>query len=258
MSWDRLKWDDEFMCPYVTWMQPKVRKPKLIPFVPGANRHNCWLLDLGDYLVMRKDTDMIYDVNGANWMFPNLQNANNANQALGECIKSVRPGGAAKFKDVAVSCLPENANAGGIRPGAVNMLMSQMPAEIAVHTTGHDMRSVSAVWEYLHADLALCMPGAVVLAGWNAYQWGRVGKPPVPAQIKTLVGMGVGMDQLQSCIDHLYRLDSGAPPMLHRGGSLRAMVECVFATQVWDGLLAAVGFIVVVDCCLGHVLRRAF
>jgi hypothetical protein len=48
-----------------------------------------------------------------------------------------------------VKDLPEGASAGGIRPGAINMLASRMPTELACCTTGHELASMSAFFNYL-------------------------------------------------------------------------------------------------------------
>jgi hypothetical protein len=55
--------------------------------------------------------------------------------------------------------LPDDVSAGGIRPGACNMLRCTMPADLAVIATGHDLRGTSAFYEYIDADRATHMPG---------------------------------------------------------------------------------------------------
>tara|TARA_B100000795_G_scaffold93052_1_gene68091 strand:+ start:647 stop:814 length:168 start_codon:yes stop_codon:yes gene_type:complete len=48
-----------------------------------------------------------------------------------------------------------------------------LAAELSVHTTGHDLTNMSALWEYIGALISLCIPGAVILAGWPAFAYGR-------------------------------------------------------------------------------------
>jgi hypothetical protein len=56
----------------------------------------------------------------------------------------------------------------GVRPGAGDTLATTVPAELAVHNSGHDLTSLSALFEYLHARVSLLVPGAIKLAGWPA------------------------------------------------------------------------------------------
>ena len=69
------------------------------------------------------------------------------------------PGALDKYKQYAVPTapyedveLPPNPTAGGFRHGAADMLAVAVPATIAVHTTGHDLKSLSALWEYAVRD----------------------------------------------------------------------------------------------------------
>ena len=45
------------------------------------------------------------------------------------------------------------------------MLAMSMPAEIAVHTTGHDLTDLSALWEYLDCKESLVVVGSIVTGG---------------------------------------------------------------------------------------------
>jgi hypothetical protein len=79
--------------------------------------------------------------------------------------------------------LPAGANAGGIRPGTCNMLAFAMPNEFVLFCTGHVLTAISALFEYLDADVANAMVGAVVLANWPPFSFGKRGKGPVPADL---------------------------------------------------------------------------
>ncbi|XRB11971.1 hypothetical protein RI054_03g18050 [Pseudoscourfieldia marina] len=50
------------------------------------------------------------------------------------------------------------------------------------HTTGHDGKGFSNLFEYMDASVAMAIPGAVVLAGGLRYR-ARLGKAPVPADL---------------------------------------------------------------------------
>eukprot|EP00966_Prymnesium_polylepis_P268207 6196095-Prymnesium_polylepis.1 len=69
------------------------------------------------------------------FLFPDLQTVKSPSKKLGEYMTSVLPkeqGGLAKYKDIAVSTLPKGMSAGGVRPGACNVLTSSIPVEHAV------------------------------------------------------------------------------------------------------------------------------
>mmetsp|Transcript_20246 Transcript_20246/g.50617 ORF Transcript_20246/g.50617 Transcript_20246/m.50617 type:complete len:385 (+) Transcript_20246:648-1802(+) len=188
---------------------------------------------MGDYLVMQENR-AIYKAGEANWMLPELQNTKSPSTTIGGYVKAMHRGGPkalAKYKDVAVD-LPEGANAGGFRPGACNELGACMPAEIGAHTTGHDLRFLGALWEYMEASRALAMIGAIILAGWPAFLWGQTGMGPKPPSLMALVAIGVSMDILNKLIDVLFRLDNASPPMLWQGGALRPLMEACFASMV--------------------------
>mmetsp|Transcript_13334 Transcript_13334/g.33290 ORF Transcript_13334/g.33290 Transcript_13334/m.33290 type:complete len:122 (-) Transcript_13334:711-1076(-) len=89
-------------------------------------------------------------------------------------------GGAAKYAKFSVDALPDRVTAGGVRPGASNTLCKYMPAEMVVHVTGHELKTTSALYEYVDANRAIAIPGARVLAGWPALPWGHLGDGPLP------------------------------------------------------------------------------
>mmetsp|Transcript_19766 Transcript_19766/g.63571 ORF Transcript_19766/g.63571 Transcript_19766/m.63571 type:complete len:80 (+) Transcript_19766:343-582(+) len=76
-----------------------------------------------------------------------------------------KPGSQVKYKDVAVTSLPEAASAAGFRHGCADELVIEMPGYYAVQTTGHDLAKVGSLYLYTNAGIALNMPNAVVLHG---------------------------------------------------------------------------------------------
>ena len=163
---------------YAEVAQTKVSKMKLIALVAGRSRHCCWLLDFADYLTVVERDNYDPEQPGGTWLFPDLAGVKQSGTKLGTYISAK----AGKVE------LPEKPVAGGIRPGACNTLLKYMPAEFAVYTTGHEMKGVmSSFFEYIDAELAKCMPGAIVLAGWPALPWGQFGDGPTPALLIVLV-----------------------------------------------------------------------
>ena len=86
-----------------------------------------------------------------------------------------------------------------------------MPSEIAMHLTAHDFTSFAAFFEYIDCTRAGCMPGSVVLGGWEPLPWGHMGKGPVPPSLTVLEESGVNMEAIEMLIDVLFRLDSALP-----------------------------------------------
>lgn len=143
-------------------------------------------MDLADLLVTtpnRPAYDKASDIPA--WLMAWLHTTQSPATRIGSTIKALLPldrGGAVKYAQFCVAILPDGVSAASIRPGGVNSLAKYMPAELVVHVTGHELKnSASALWEYIDAQLALCMPGALVLAGWPAVPWGHNGSGPSPA-----------------------------------------------------------------------------
>ena len=150
-------------------------------------------------------------------------------------IKQMLPGNSKTYEGVAVESLPKGANAGSIRPGACNTLASEMPAEFATQTTGHDMTKISAYWEYIDVSRPLAILGALVLAGWGRIvPYGQLaGKGAVPASLDSIVAAGIGMEQLERVIDKLFRLDNTKPDTMRKHkGELRPALHAVLATMI--------------------------
>ena len=256
ITWDTaLQYDEEMQAVYVEVKQSKISKAKLIAFVAGADRHCGWFLALGDYMTMHPPT--LYNSDEPSWMIPELHETGSPGQKLGDWLKALRPlgkGGAAAYagKGYSVPSLPDNANAGGIRPGVSNMLSKYMPGELVAHMTGHDFRGASALYEYVDADRALALVGALVASGWPALPLGQHGDGPSPPSLDALRDTAEDVDLLEqtppdaadgerSLIDLIFNLDDASPPMLLADGALRPMVHIAVASMIMyhDARMAA-------------------
>ena len=99
------------------------------------------------------------------WLLPELYNSNSASTVMTDYIKAMQapglPGALAKYKDVAITRakygieLPEGPTAKGFRHGAADTIAVGVPAELAVHNTGHDLTGLGAIFEYLGCRIAL-------------------------------------------------------------------------------------------------------
>ena len=174
-----------------------------------------WKSDQKNFLVpdLVKEKDGKYDISGAS-------------TKISGYIKAVQPrdrGGAAGYSHVAIDILPPQPTAQGFRHGVVDTLCISIPAEMAIHNTGHDGEKITTIWNYVGADnrAAMAMPGAIVLAGWKPFPHGRNGKGPVYPSLVPILSTGVSLVRLDKYIDLLFTLHDGSPPMLHVGGPLR-------------------------------------
>jgi uncharacterized membrane protein YgcG len=139
-----------------------------------------------------------------------------------------------------------------------------MPAEFVAAVTGHVLNNRSALYEYIDVTRALLMPGAVVLAGWQPFPWGRLGRGSVPASLRVLLTVGVTEEQLELFVDTLFTLDSASPPQLRRDGALRPVAHAAAASLVMyyekrkeQGLMAKVQDRLLVSWTAGPGSRAA-
>jgi hypothetical protein len=107
-----------------------------------------------------------------------------------------------------------------------------MPEFFAAIRSGHELKSLSALYEYLGASLVLTMPSAVALGGWPGFQWGQTGVGPSFPSLDSLVRLGVNLDQLEAVMNALYNLHDESPPMFLKDGSLRKTLRRTFATHI--------------------------
>ena len=240
LTWDGMEWDDLHGYPATESYQSKPSKIKWVLFLPGSHRHADWALALGDVLVL--DHGMYeYTEGEVNSLLPGLGTGSSAGNKLNSYVQALqpegKPGSVRKYTDIkgcTVHNLPPSPTAAGLRPGAADTLIMQVPAEIAVNNTGHDLTDQSALWEYLGGRLSLLVPGAIALAGWPERPHGRLtGKGPVYPSLDAL--LGVSLECLERFMDVLFSFaEMGAkhPPMLLRGGALRRMVYDVTATLI--------------------------
>jgi len=170
-----------------------------------------------------------------------MQSAKSKGTAMTSFIKAVVPaaeagdggGGNRKYHNV-MTGLSSSLCAGGVRTGAVNhMASNQVPADCAVHTTGHDLDGFGNLYAYLDANLSLGMVGAVSLVGWEAPPHGQCtpGARPADPNLFTSV-LGVNDETLNGIVDDLFNMGSHSFQILRRGGRLRRLLLVAFASLV--------------------------
>jgi hypothetical protein len=223
--------------------QWKTAKTKVVPFLAGVDRHSSWTLDFGDHMALQRGS-IVWPTDGKTKVFllPDLvkwkdgkPDVAGASTKIGGYMKALQPeehGGAKRYKDVAVDTLPPQPTAAGLRPGAAETLCISIPAEMALHNTGHDGTKISSLWDYLDPRVALCIPGSLVLSGWHPFPYGQIGKGPVHATLHPLVDAGVSLVRLDMYIDQLFNMHDASPPMLHVGGHLRPLMHITLAVMI--------------------------
>ena len=172
------------------------------------------MVDFGDLVCFQSrdvngTPEMAFAEGEAAWLCPSLH-GDNSGTKISNFIKALikGPDGAVKYRDVAVSSLPADPSAAGIRHGAADLLACSVPAELAVFNTGHDLTGLSALWEYLRARLALCMPGAIALAGFPPLPYGHLGMGPASPTLSALdvLENSPKSVELENMIDSLFNL----------------------------------------------------
>eukprot|EP00966_Prymnesium_polylepis_P144886 3345669-Prymnesium_polylepis.1 len=182
----------------------------------------------------------VYDPEEKAFLLPELTGSN-AGTKLSNYIKGVqsdmRVGAQKKYSDregATAPSLPPEPTAAGVRPGAAETLACAVPAEFAVHNTGHDFTSLSALWNYLQGRIALTIQGVTVLAGWLAFPYGQMGKGPKHPTLVALIG--VSTERLELFIDFIFSFapKSGGKhnPILLVGGELRPLIHATVATMI--------------------------
>jgi len=235
MSLNSLRWNRLHSAASIESPQSKPSKMKWVIFLAGVNRHADWMLDLGDYLCfLSRESDvhknLVYPSDETAWLVPELQ-GDHSGTKISNYLKGITRGGLQKYANVAVTSLPPNPTAAGVRPGAADTLARAVPAELAVHNTGHDLTGLSALWEYLNARCSLLVPGALVLAGWPALPYGQMGQGPKSPNLSALTDC-VSMEDLEKFVTSLFYLCDQTLPSLRVGGELRPLLHATAATMI--------------------------
>ena len=234
LGYGGLRWTKTFECATFEAPQPKSSKLKKAVLVAGANRHADVLLDFGDFFALQRG-ETHFDAEEKCFIFPKLGEKDSSTKVT-NYLKGLLPaerGGCAKYAKVALESLPPAPTAAGIRPGACELLAMYVPAEIAVHTTGHDLTGLSALWEYIEAKDALVIVGSLPLAGWPPHPYGQTGPGPVHPTLKALISSGQSdLAKLDPMIDELFAFHDCSPPMLLLGGHMRPMMHAILATMI--------------------------
>jgi len=180
-----------------THNQPKSHKTKFALYICSPDPADCMYVAYGDWMVLHPERPN-YRVKGSNWFFPGLIKEKNPTPVITGWLKTY-------LQDT-------EASAGGLRPGVSNYLAQFMPVEFIVPVTGHDLRNVSAFYEYIDADITILMAGARALAHWNPPPFGQLGPGPKHAVLDPIILTGVSMDTLDTMMNDFFNLHQNSPP----------------------------------------------
>jgi len=173
---DDVEWDPHYGQVFVELPQNKVSKIKLVAFVVGVDRHTCFFTALGDVLTLTPHAFRRRSVDDVLYLHQILSDNKKKGGKLGTFIKQLIPSetSTGRYAKWAVKSLPRDTAAGGFRPGAINECCSSIPVDFVVHTTGHDLKTVSALYEYVGCcsgspsavgSAAGCRSGSVTTGG---------------------------------------------------------------------------------------------
>ena len=242
LNYEGMEWNALGDCLVVQAPQEKVSKVKYVPFLAGSNRHTCWMVDYGDELVLQRGMQE-YRSDEKMLLIPELK-GDNVGTKIGNYIKGLQPSGrkgAIKhYAPFAVPSLPAQPSAAGMRPGASDTMALAIPAEFAVHMTGHDLsKSCGSIFIYLDTRFALLVPGALALADWPPYPYGQIGRGPRSPSLTALIdtkrtdGTPLALvADLEIFIDALFSLHDHSHPALFQDGPLRPLMHATLATLI--------------------------
>ena len=241
LAYESMRWNALLNCVSGEADQSKTSKSKYFCFIAGVDHLSDWAIDFGDALVWEKGARK-FNADKKMWLFPDLYQAKSSTTTITDYMKAMQapglPGSLQKFQDYAITHdkygveLPPAPTAKGMRHGACETICIGVPAELAIHVTGHDLTSVGALFNYLNARVALCIPGALLLAGWPGLPYGQTGNGSKYPTLETLVKGGVSMKRLEAMIDELFGFHDFSPPMLLSDGQLRPLMHVTLATMV--------------------------
>ena len=241
LAYESMRWNALLDCVSGESDQSKTSKTKYFCFIAGVDHLSDWAIDFGDALVWEKGNRK-FNADTKTWLLPDLYAAKSSTTTITDYMKAMQapglPGSLQKYQDYAITHdkfgveLPPAPTAKGMRHGACETICIGVPAELAVHVTGHDLTSVGALFNYLNARVALCIPGALLLAGWPGLPYGQTGNGSKYPSLETLVKGGVSMKRLEAMIDELFGFHDFSPPMLLSDGQLRPLMHVTLATMI--------------------------
>lgn len=177
LTWNLLSWDETLGTAYFVWTQLKTSKQKLVLLLPGVERHGCIFKAFADAFAMG-----VFEVNkrsastGNDWLFPEYVSDSGRESSIAAALSSwlkqlvLDPKNTNKtYEAHRVPELPLEPSSGGLRVGAINDMLPFVSPEHIVQVSGHDLTSVSAMYEYVTGSTVPgCIPGACLANRWCA------------------------------------------------------------------------------------------
>jgi hypothetical protein len=236
LSIDVMSWDPMLQCVVAIWPQLKTHKQKLIAVSAGADRLICPLNAFATAFAMGIFKEQIFDEEFLNYLFPELAESSSVSTVITNWLKAMIPGSTnVAYSLNQVASLAKGACAAGQRVGSINeMAVGGVSAEFMACLTGHDLESLSTLWHYINAVLAMLIPGVRVLTGWPSLPYGHLGEGAKPASLDALCATGVmGKEKLGPLVDKLLNLREGfSSPQLLEDGALRPFARAMAATLI--------------------------
>jgi hypothetical protein len=215
--------------------QSKKSQMKNIARVSAATRYLDFPLQLCDVVILAGAGGF-----DGEWLHPILRSGSASyGTVVGSYIKAVqiegRKGALKRYapfvKKVCSSSrsLPDNVSAGGIRPGAINSMLTKMPAQIMCLTSGHAMKNESACFEYVKNSPSGLVPGALELAGHPPPPYGQTGMASTPPDWQIL---DLDQTEFSHYVNELCHVSPVSNVIFLGDAPLRPVLEIGIATEI--------------------------
>jgi len=229
LAYHCLIWDTCFNAVFGTSAQPKTLKEKYICLHAGRYRWNDWFLNFGDFLVLNRPA-----VDDEPYLFDEMLNSPSPGTLLSRYLQGVVTNAQyalQRYVKVFVPW-PSDPVAGGMRRGGINCCYAVMPFEFVLPFSGHSLRELTAMGEYIDAERACLIPSATAVADYPPRTYGTIGHGPQPATLDALLVMDVDLSALDDVVVALFQIDSAFPVQLKKGGELWPALRCSLASFI--------------------------
>ena len=125
----------------------------------------------------------------------------------------------------------QRINSSSLRHATIDLVYLYMALEHVLVSTGHQMQTKSALFEYIGIGISALQAASVVLHDWPPFPFGQHGPGSVPASWGSLGLLGEDTEKVHDFVSQLFWL-SFRPQLLRRGGRLYQFTLAVAAQNV--------------------------
>ena len=170
LSLDVMSWDPMLECVCAIWPQIKTHKQKIIAFTAGVDRWLCPINNFACGFAAGLWEHTVSSDDSLNPLFPKLAKLQKVTATISTWLHHLvaHPSNTNEtYRHFRVPSLSTEVTASGQRVGSLNeMAANGVCAEFNAAVSGHDLESVSRLWNYLRVETPVLIPGVTVLGGW--------------------------------------------------------------------------------------------